>query len=798
MFTNCQLLFEHGALHRFTFVTSPRNISNFTATKLIKELYRSSDNPKSPNVHHQDGTTTNVLETALEIFHQVKEPKNHFLINTMLKMCIHHHSTPHVHSVWTYIESADKAVQRGIAYGLLVKYHVSCGHIGAGLNVLKWMERQKGLRLKIDGAVITKLIAGCDSVSDLDAIHRLIQHNVVRVESVRNGTDSVKAALIRRNGAFRNIDGAVHVFESMADSEKDAVSMRTMMWVLIDNGHPQRALDLYDRIGVGPFSAIPKEAASHCLALRACRSLKAVDRGLEIVRKERLRFAADLKLQTLFIEFCGEFGRSDEAMSIFEDIADRDIIAVGAIMKALLVAERHDDALSVYNAVGSGSGSVDHDAITHSLALKSCGALKRRDGAQRIHAVLRENGFDRDLRVSTALIDCYGHCGDAQSARTVFESVPSSKMDTVAIGAMMSALIAADDFVAALALFDGAAENGNICKMDIVHLAIKCCAGCNDFERGQQIAADFAVEDSVNGDALNTMIAFYGHFGEIDAAQSVFNAMGPGTRGIVTFNAMMTAFIQNECHREALALYDRIDGGLERDDTTHSLAIKACGCSNELDKGRRIIAGLRLGDGEGIALQIANTLIDFHGLCGDLAASLSIFDSIDDDKKDIVTINAMMASYIGNGRECAAEQLLHSALTDLGLKADSKTFCIRLNARSHSGDVGKALQIWNHEMADDKMKNDRYIVTCLVDCHSRKGLLQRARSIIARYENAAKRPYEAMWIALLSGSRNHGDRQMAEKVFAEIEERFGSKETVMNRAKVLLSNTMNATKWQST
>ena len=755
-----------------------RYINSYTANKQIKELYRNSDT-----------NDTNAIDKAFRIFHNVKGPRNHFLLNTMLRFCIHHKDVFHLNMVWGHIRSAERTVQREIAYESLIRFHVTSDNVVAAMEVLKWLGLQQ-IRLKVQDSIIIKLISKCDVTTDLDIVHRLIQYNIIKTECARK--NPVITALIRKYGHLRAIEGAAQVFESLTPSERDMNSIQTMMRIFVDNGYDQRALDLYRNVANDSLI----KATTHSLALRACCNMNDFDRGDAIISIVQKHIKSDIKLQTAFIEFYGHFGHSDKAMEIFKRMKQRDIIAVGTMMKVLCNEQLYETVLEMYNEVDSHL-MIHHDAITHSLALKSCGHLKQHDRGRKIHHILKRDELDKDIRVSTALIEFYGYCQDTKGAQKVFGSVTSTEMDTVCIGAMMTALINNEEFEETLNLFDRTVETARIRKMDICHLAIKCCVGNNDFVSGERIISQFAIwkrldsDRNLNVDILNTVIAFYGYFGEMEHALGIFNAMD-GKRGIVTYNAMMTAFINNEYYREALDLYDCIDGyGLVRDEMTHSLGIKACGCINDVDKGKEIIANLGLDLDKTINLQIANTLIDFYGHCGDLESSLRIFRSIPEDKKDIVTINAMMASYIGNGKEDAAEELFHFAMRELGLKADSKTFSIRLNACSHFGDSEKAMKIWNDEISDEKMKYDHYIITCVVDCYSRKGLLHDARDIIGQYEFATNRPYYSMWIALLSAARSQGESQIASSVFTEIEKRFSSNESVMSRAKVLLSHTLH-------
>ncbi len=179
-----------------------------------------------------------------------------------------------------------------------------------------------------------------------------------------------------------------------------------------------------------------------------------------------------------------------------------------------------------------------------------------------------------------------------------------------------------------------------------------------------------------------------------------------------------------------------------KDNMTYSLAIKTCQCLNDFDYGKQIICENNLLDNDNI--QIKNTLIDFCGHYGDINYALNIFNSINDNKKDIITINSMMSSYLKNGNISEVNNLFRNAINNLSLNADASTCSILLNGCSAINIYIKYIK--NNK--DKKIKYNHYIITCLVECFARKGHLNGAFNIIRKYQSVTKRsPSYAMCIA---------------------------------------------------
>ena len=55
-----------------------------------------------------------------------------------------------------------------------------------------------------------------------------------------------------------------------------------------------------------------------------------------------------------------------------------------------------------------------------------------------------------------------------------------------------------------------------------------------------------------------------------------------------------------------------------------------------------------------------------------------------------------------------------------------RAFAIVLNACSHSGEAALARDIWRHEIGDAAVQYDVRVMTALIDCVARRGLLTEA------------------------------------------------------------------------
>merc|ERR1712176_487435 len=128
-------------------------------------------------------------------------------------------------------------------------------------------------------------------------------------------------------------------------------------------------------------------------------------------------------------------------------------------------------------------------------------------------------------------------------------------------------------------------------------LAIKACINCNDLEKGKRIHADIQ-NNSI--ELNNILIAFYGHFGETDAAMHIFDDIGDENKSEINIGAMIKAYSDNGFNERALDIYfARIHAKPDicsphRYDICKMLALKACLNMVDFERGNRIIDSIDL------------------------------------------------------------------------------------------------------------------------------------------------------------------------------------------------------------
>merc|ERR1712062_202482 len=93
------------------------------------------------------------------------------------------------------------------------------------------------------------------------------------------------------------------------------------------------------------------------------------------------------------------------------------------------------------------------------------------------------------------------------------------------------------------------------------------------------------------------------------------------------------------------------------------------------------------------------------------------------------------------------------------LRGDFRTFTVLIAACAHSGDVERARKIWE-QIEDAAVKYHRNVITTIVDCYARGGMLSEGYDVLKEYHGFNGNVYDpedvTIMMALLSGCTKSG------------------------------------------
>ncbi|GFP89025.1 pentatricopeptide repeat-containing protein at2g21090 [Phtheirospermum japonicum] len=267
--------------------------------------------------------------------------------------------------------------------------------------------------------------------------------------------------------------------------------------------------------------------------------------------------------------------------------------------------------------------------------------------------------------------------------------------------------------------------------------------------------------------AWTTLVSGYAQWGDMKSAHEIFDKMPE--KNSVSWTALIKGYAHNGMGRNSLKLFKKmILRNVEPDQFTYSSCLFACASVISPDHGMQlhshmITAGIRPN------VVVSSSLIDMYSKCGRLDVAKRVFDGIG-DKQHVVLWNTMISALAHHG--CGKQAIkLFTDMLRLGVRPDSVTFLVVLNACSHSGLVQEGLSLFESMRANYDTAPGQEHYACLIDLLGRSGCFDE---VMNQLRKMPCDPDERVWNALLGVCKIHGNLELGRivaKHLVEVEPR---------------------------
>ncbi|KAH7426112.1 hypothetical protein KP509_11G085300 [Ceratopteris richardii] len=509
---------------------------------------------------------------------------------------------------------------------------------------------------------------------------------------------------------------------------------------------------------------ISPDAYSLCCSLKACRIIGAADEGRRLhASLEKLNFLkGDIVLGNALIDMYTQLGLMEEAQHVFDKLPEHDRISWNSLMTGYVNIEFGEKALECYRDMKIQG--INPDTVSFLCGLKACICSSLSEKGQEIHAEIIKWGLERGLLLGSKLVDMYANCGLTKRSEEVFDML--EVRDVVSWNALISGYCNHECGEKALVYIEKMKMEGFSPNVVTYICGFKACANMGALDVGEKFHDEIARRGLLEKHPAvgNALIDMYSKCNSLKKAQEVLLKLQ--NRDIVSWNALITGFVQHGCGKEALSCFEKLrQEGLLPDGTTYACALKACGMVAMVEIGKKIhnevvTRGLLRKD-----LHISSSLVDMYAKCGMLAKAQEVFDEL--AVHDLVSWNALISGY--SQYECGKEALrCFEQMQQEGFVPDIITYVSILKACGslqaiHWGEKIEA-QICKAGVPD----GDLVITNALVDMYSKCGYLARARKAL----NKLLVCDVYTWNALIVGYVNHEDGEEA-LICSEIMDREG-------------------------
>ncbi|MCO5603972.1 hypothetical protein L7F22_058129 [Adiantum nelumboides] len=392
-------------------------------------------------------------------------------------------------------------------------------------------------------------------------------------------------------------------------------------------------------------------------------------------------------------------GALNDAHQLLLSMPHRTVHAWTALIAGYSEHGQGQVALRLYSLmVGEG---IKPDEYTYVALFKACGSIPDLEKGLHFHTLARREGFSSFTFVGNTLIGMYGKCGSVEEAENIFYCV--IEHDIVSWNAMLSVFVESHHGEKTMRLYRQLVEEGNVSPniRTVLCVVQACSILARSDEKNTTTLVEIAlalhadarkkgfVSDVYIGSALQSM---YGKFGMVREAEKVFAGMS--CRNVVTWNAMLSAYVEGGEGNKALQLYNcMLDKGESPNHQTFAIALQACSVLTENEEAFAVeaqtikVIPLKIGQAlhqdasktKGFSSNsfLLNALVSMYGRCGSLADAETVFKS--SLSFGVVAYNAMLSAYVVLGQGDRALKLYRQAQEERA-QLDNFTFVIALQA----------------------------------------------------------------------------------------------------------------------
>jgi len=489
----------------------------------------------------------------------------------------------------------------------------------------------------------------------------------------------------------------------------------------------------------------------YCSMLQECTDTKQLEQlHAEILKNALYR---NKFFTTKLVGLYAMLGSMEDARKVFDRIRKRDVFLWNVMIRGYAKKGPYEEAIALYAQMQEAGMKPNN--FTFSCVLTACACLLALEQGKWVHDDITRADSEFDVYVANALLNMYCKCGSLEDARQVFDKM--SERDVVSWNAMIVGH--AQNGCAGEALrFLSKMRTENIMPNSATMVSVlPACAQLAALQQGKCIHA-YIIRVGFDLDVVvvTSLVDMYAKCGSVEIACRLFEKMG--RRDLVSWNAMISGYVQNGYSGKVLALFKQMQQTGTRPDTfTVVSVLTACAYLGSLQQGKWI-HGYVIRRGFELNVFVGTALIDMYAKCGGLEFASEVFDKM--SGRDLFAWNAIIAAYGRHGHGEAALAVF-SRMLETGLRPNHITFTHVLSACSHAGLIDKGWHYFNLMSRDYCITPRLEHYACIVDLLGRAGHLDEAIDFIKKMP---LQPDAIVWGALLAACRIHCNIELGQNV----------------------------------
>ncbi|KAJ4950344.1 hypothetical protein NE237_027176 [Protea cynaroides] len=389
--------------------------------------------------------------------------------------------------------------------------------------------------------------------------------------------------------------------------------------------------NLKQALRILPNESKPTQQTYEFLIL-SCIGRNSLSDGLDVHRHiVENGFDQDPFLATKLINMYSHFNSIDNARYVFDKTRERTVFVWNALIRALALAGRGEEALSLYGQMNQNG--IPSDRFTYPYILKACvsssySSISLLHKVKEIHGHILRHGFESHVHVATTLVDVYARYGYVAQAAQLFDEMP--ERNVVSWSAMIACYAKNGRPSEALELFREmiAKTQSDVPNSVTMVSVLQACAALAAL--GQvKLMHGYVLRRGLDSilPVINALVSTYAKCGCLEIALRVFDRMN--RRDVVSWNSMISGYGLHGFGVEAVQVFRRMIGsGISPSSITFVSVLGACSHIGLVDEGKKLFKSMVSQHGIFPSAEHYACLVDLLGRAGRLEEAIRIIEEM--------------------------------------------------------------------------------------------------------------------------------------------------------------------------
>ncbi|XAR51891.1 hypothetical protein NMG60_11006680 [Bertholletia excelsa] len=323
----------------------------------------------------------------------------------------------------------------------------------------------------------------------------------------------------------------------------------------------------------------------------------------------------DVVSWTAIIDMYVEMGDLRQARRIFDEMPERNEVSWSTMIARCSQSGNSEEAVELFSQMLKDGHSPNTSCFPSILC--ALADLKALQAGMNIHGHLSKIGLERDVFISSSLINLYSRCGRTEDARLVFDLISNKNFvswnsmvsgyglngqlekakevfdlipekNSISWNTMISSYFGNEKFDKVFEVFNQLLLTGIKPNQSTFSTVLCACASTASIEKGRDLHGKIFKLGLQNNVFVGTaLLDMYAKSGDIESSKCVFSLMRE--KNEISWTAMIQGLAENGFAEESLMLFEEMErtSSATANDLILSSVLFACSHSGLVEKGLR-------------------------------------------------------------------------------------------------------------------------------------------------------------------------------------------------------------------